>query len=148
MHSIESGEIRLTPRIAYEYEKPLVVLILIGTCGCRGQVIRLTTVDVFFLINEHQGFARNSGEFILSPGFEKTVRQTNGVRVPTDISVLLKYFLKIRHIFFDPTECIRNMQEYEETAMNSDNPEETMRQLQSALFRFHTGVPLGMYTFF
>jgi hypothetical protein len=65
MHSIESGEIRLTPRVAYDYEKPLVVLILIGTCGCRGQVIRLTTVDVFFLINEMnfrdlQGIAGNS----------------------------------------------------------------------------------------
>lgn len=73
---------------------------------------------------------------------------TNGVRIPSDVSILFTYFLKIREIFFDPTENIKTMKEFHETAEedqeNGKNYEETMKELKSAVFRFHTGVPLGI----
>jgi hypothetical protein len=69
---------------------------------------------------------------------------TNGIRIPSDVSVLVSYFLKIRDIFFDPTENIKTMKLYHEQALESRDYEETMSELKSAIFRFHTGVPLGI----
>jgi hypothetical protein len=46
MHEVSSGQVRLSKMVAYEYEKPLVVLIIISTCGCRAQVIRTSTLEV------------------------------------------------------------------------------------------------------
>ena len=49
MHKIESGLIRVDKFIVFKYEKALIVLILISTCGCRPQVVRTVTMDVSYI---------------------------------------------------------------------------------------------------
>lgn len=73
---------------------------------------------------------------------------TNGIRIPSDISILMSYFLKIRDTFFDPYENPATLEDFELNARNSKNYEESMTMQKSAIFRNHNGKCLGKYCFF
>lgn len=58
MHKIETKKINLDKHIVFRYEKALIVLIIIATCGCRPQVVRTVTMDVIFIVLNDRNLLR------------------------------------------------------------------------------------------
>jgi hypothetical protein len=141
---------RLKLTVCVSYQGALVVLLMIALGGPRGQVIRHARIP---------NLLWNGTELTLITEFEKTIRQTPGIVIPSDVVPALIFFLdNIRDEFF-----LQNEQIYQRLRLKAEAKREKalaealkkessnevgttddfLSQLTSAIFRAKSGEPLG-----